>query len=119
MKLTAKDLLKLGVIDEIISEPLGGAHRDPEAIALNLKNSIIKNLKSFENFNKDEVYDHRKAKFLQIGRGQGFSKSSNLEGGLSYNESSLQKIKTHVSENKFLYIGIGLIVITSLITLLF
>jgi acetyl-CoA carboxylase carboxyl transferase subunit alpha len=36
MKLTAKDLLKLGVIDEIISEPLGGAHRDPESIAADL-----------------------------------------------------------------------------------
>ena len=33
MKLTAKDLLKLGVIDEIISEPVGGAHRDPDLIA--------------------------------------------------------------------------------------
>ena len=34
MKLTAKDLLKLGVIDEIISEPLGGAHRDPKVSLL-------------------------------------------------------------------------------------
>ena len=50
MKLTAKDLLKLRVIDEIISEPLGGAHRDPENIAADIKHSIIKNLKSFENF---------------------------------------------------------------------
>ena len=44
MKLTAKDLLKLGIIDEIIPEPLGGAHRDPEIIAMTLKYSIIKNL---------------------------------------------------------------------------
>ena len=45
MKLTAGNLLELGVIDEIISEPLGGAHRDPESIAAGLKYSIIKNLK--------------------------------------------------------------------------
>ena len=45
MKLTAKDLLKLKIIDEVIPEPLGGAHRDPENIALDIKNSIIKNLK--------------------------------------------------------------------------
>ena len=64
MKLTAKDLLKLGIIDEIIPEPLGGAHRDPETIALDIKQSIIKNLKSFENLSKDEVYDQRKTKFL-------------------------------------------------------
>jgi acetyl-CoA carboxylase carboxyl transferase subunit alpha len=119
MKLTAKDLLKLGVIDEIVSEPLGGAHRDPESIAADLKRSIIKNLKSFENFSKDEVYDHRKAKFLQIGRSQGFSKSTNLEGGLSYKESGLKKFKTHIIKNMLIYAGIGLIVITSIITLLF
>ena len=38
-------VLELGVIDEIIPEPLGGAHRDPESISLDLKHSIIKNLK--------------------------------------------------------------------------
>ena len=119
MKLTAKDLLELGVIDEIISEPLGGAHRDPESIATDLKHVITKNLKKFENFNKEEIYDHRKTKFLQIGRDQGFSKSSNLEGSLSYRESSTQILKTHIYKYKLIYAGIGLIAITSLITLLF
>ena len=52
MKLTAKDLFKLGIIDEIIPEPIGGAHRDPAVIAEDIKHSIIKNLKSFENFSK-------------------------------------------------------------------
>ena len=42
MKLTAKDLLDLKIIDEIIPEPLGGAHRDPELIASDIKHSIIK-----------------------------------------------------------------------------
>ena len=119
MKLTAKDLLKLGVIDEIISEPLGGAHRDPESISLDLKHSIIKNLKNFENYSKEEVYDHRKSKFLQIGRDQGFSKSSNLEGSLSYKESGLQKLEITLIGINLLILGAGLIAITSLITLLF
>ena len=120
MKLTAKDLLKLGVIDEIISEPLGGAHRDPESIAADIKHSIMKNLKSFENFSKDEIYDHRKAKFLQIGRDQGFSKSTNLDGGgLSYKESTLQKFTSHIDKNKLVYGGLGLLVAVSLIALLF
>ena len=105
MKMTAKDLLELGVIDEIISEPLGGAHRDPESISLDLKHSIIKNLKNFENYTKEEVYNHRKSKFLQIGRGQGFSRSSNTEGSLSYKESGLQKLSDHVNRFKFAYIG--------------
>ena len=120
MKLTAKDLLNLKIIDEIIDEPLGGAHRDPERIAENIKKSIIKNLKSFENFSKEEVYDHRKTKFLQIGRDQGFSKSTNLNNtGLSYKDSSLQKIKIHLDKNKLVYVGLGLLAITSLIALFF
>jgi acetyl-CoA carboxylase carboxyl transferase subunit alpha len=120
MKLTAKDLLKLGIIDEIIPEPLGGAHRDSEAIAVDIKHSIIKNLRSFENLSKEEVYDHRKAKFLQIGRDQGFSKSSNLsDAGLSYKESGFQKIKSHITQNKLIYTGVGLVVITGIVSIIY
>ena len=61
-----------------------------------IKHSIIKNLKSFENFSRDEVYEQRKTKFLQIGRGQGFSKSSNVnDASLSYKQS--------ISKNKISY----------------
>ena len=120
MKLTAKDLLNLGVIDEIISEPLGGAHRDPENIALDIKHSIMKNLKSFENFTKEEIYDNRKAKFLQIGRDQGFNKSNKLGGGgLSYKESNIRKLVSHLDKNKLIYGGIALLATTVLITLIF
>ena len=120
MKLSSKDLLNLDIIDEIIPEPLGGAHRDPETIAADIKHSIIKNLKSFENFSKEEIYDHRKAKFLQIGRDQGFNKSTNLEGGgLSYKESNIQKLIFHIEKNKLIYAGIGLLALTSLIALIF
>ena len=120
MKLTAKDLLKLKIIDEVIPEPLGGAHRDPESIAADIKHSIIKNLKNFENYSKDEIYDHRKAKFLQIGRDQGFAKSSSFEeGSLSFKENTLSKAKSHINRNKYVYLGFGLLVITSLIVLLY
>ena len=69
----------------------------PRTYAADIKHSIIKNLKSFENFSKEEIYDHRKAKFLQIGRDQGFSKSTNLEGGgLSYKESRYTKISYYI-----------------------
>ena len=120
MKLTAKDLLKLGVIDEIISEPLGGAHRDPEIIAADIKHSIIKNLKSFENLSKEEIYDHRKAKFLQIGRDKGFNETSNIDsGGLSYKNSDIQKFASHIVKNKLIYAGIGFFAATSLIVLIF
>ena len=118
MKLTAKDLLKLKIIDEVITEPLGGAHRDPDLIATDIKHSIIKNLKTFENYSKDQIHEHRKAKFLQIGRDQGFSKSSHLgDSGLSYKESGVRKLKKHIEKNKYLYGAICLAIITGSIAI--
>ena len=104
MKMTAKDLLEYGIIDEIISEPLGGAHRNPEAIAEDIKFSILKNLRIFENFSREEIYEDRKAKFLKIGRSEGFSKSSSSDFGLSYKGSEIQKIKNHFFKNKLVYL---------------
>jgi acetyl-CoA carboxylase carboxyl transferase subunit alpha len=104
MKLTAKDLLKLGIIDEVISEPLGGAHRDQELTAQHVKHSIIKNLKSFESLSRDEVYDHRKSKFLKIGREGGFTDNANLnDSSLSYNESYISKARRVFDKNPYLY----------------
>jgi len=120
MKLTAQDLLKLKIIDEIIPEPLGGAHRDPDSIAADIKHSLIKNLRNFENFSQEEIYDHRKARFLQIGRDQGFSKSSVLsDSSLSYKGSIYQKIKNHIFKNKLIYIGIGAVFIAGLISIIY
>ena len=119
MKLTASDLLKLKIIDDVIQEPLGGAHRDPEMIAGDIKHSIIKSLKFFEKYSKDEIYDHRKAKFLQIGRDQGIGKATGLSGDdLSYKASSFKKLKSHINENKFIYFGIGILSITAFIAFL-
>ena len=113
-------MLELGFIDEIVSEPFGWAHRDPESIASDIKHSIAKNLKIFENLSKEEIYDHRKSKFLKIGRGQGFSKSSNLDGsGLSYKDSNIQKFVSHLGRNKLIYAGIAVLAITSLIALIY
>ena len=112
MKLTAKDLLELGIIDEIIKEPLGGAHRDAETMAQDLKHSIIKNLKHFENYSQQEVYDDRKVKFLKIGREKGFEKSGNLaDKGLGYNETLLNKLRKSSNKSKLFYLGIVALVI--------
>ena len=72
MKLSSKDLLELKVIDEIIPEPVGGAHRDRDLILDNVRNSIKSNLNEFLNMSRDEVFNHRKNKFLSIGRSKGF-----------------------------------------------
>ncbi len=72
MKLSAKDLLELNIIDEIIPEPLGGAHRDKDIILKNIEISISKNLNFFKEMTGDEIINQRKDKFLKIGRGKGF-----------------------------------------------
>jgi len=71
MKLSSKNLLELNVIDEIISEPIGGAHRDRDLILDNVRKSIENNLNEFFNMSRDKVLDHRKNKFLTLGRSKG------------------------------------------------
>lgn len=67
LKLTADDLYKLGIIDEIIEEPLGGAHRDPMATGERIKDFIIRNLAGLENIDIDELLENRYQKFRKIG----------------------------------------------------
>ena len=120
MKLTAKDLLSLNIIDEIILEPTGGAHRDHETIAQNIKISLIKNLKFFENMSKDEIYENRKTKFLKIGRDKGFAKSSNLSSsGLGHKEPMLQKARRHLLNYIYIYIGLGVAIFSALVSIIY
>ena len=72
MKLSSKNLLELKIIDEIILEPAGGAHRDRDLILDNVRKSIESNLNEFFNMSGDEILNHRKNKFLNIGRSKGF-----------------------------------------------
>ena len=72
MKLSSKDLLELKVIDEIIPEPVGGAHRDKDLILDNVRISIENNLNEFLSMTREEVLNHRNNKFLTIGRNKGF-----------------------------------------------
>ncbi|PKM79395.1 MAG: acetyl-CoA carboxylase carboxyl transferase subunit alpha [Firmicutes bacterium HGW-Firmicutes-13] len=67
LKFTAKDLLDFGVIDEIIPEPLGGAHRDPQAMALKIKEIIVRNLNQLVNMPADKLISQRYEKFRRIG----------------------------------------------------
>jgi acetyl-CoA carboxylase carboxyl transferase subunit alpha len=106
MKLTAKELLKLGIIDEVIKEPLGGAHRDGNETALAIKKSILKNLKNFEGLSGQDIFDQRKMKFLKIGRDRGFKKSSDMPGkDLSYVEPWLSRALRFVQSRKNIFIA--------------
>ena len=67
LRLTARDLLNLGIIDEEIPEPLGGAHRDPEKAAQAIKKVIKKALKELKTIPKGELLELRYKKFRRMG----------------------------------------------------
>ena len=98
MKLSSNDLYDLKIIDEIIPEPLGGAHRDKDIILDNVRNSIRKNLDFFINMDKEQILLQRKNKFLSIGRNQGFATSSKISDNLSMKTNIIDKFI-----NKFVY----------------
>jgi len=67
LKLTAQDLLKLKVVDEIVSEPEGGAHRDYDSVAENLGSALRRNLQHISEFPIDELLQKRYEKFRRLG----------------------------------------------------
>ena len=118
MKLSSKDLLELGVIDEIICEPIGGAHRDRDLILDNVRKSIENSLNEFFNMSSDEIFNHRKNKFLTIGRSKGFV--SQLD---DLSKLSMKKNKVNVFIENFLKskinLGISFLIIVLLGYLIF
>jgi acetyl-CoA carboxylase carboxyl transferase subunit alpha len=68
MKITAQDLLKFGIVDVIISEPAGGAHRDPHAAIAAVGEAVSKELSRLANLSRDQLRDARADKFLAMGR---------------------------------------------------
>jgi len=114
MKLSSKDLLDLKVIDEIIPEPVGGAHRDRDLILENVRNSIENNLNEFLNMTAEQVLNHRKNKFLTIGRNKGFVSQLDDLSSLSMKKNKINilienffKSKLNVSVIFFVVILIG------------
>ncbi len=112
MKLSSKDLLDLKVIDEIIPEPVGGAHRDKDLILNNVRNSIINNLNDFSSMSKDEVLNHRKNKFLSIGRSKGFIGETKTDDSLHFKQNFLDILKIKIIKNK------NQLIITSIVLIL-
>jgi acetyl-CoA carboxylase carboxyl transferase subunit alpha len=68
MKVNAKELIKIRVIDEIINEPSGGAHRNYDAMAASIKSSLIINLQKYSSLNIDDLLDKRYQRLLNIGK---------------------------------------------------
>ena len=114
MKLSSKDLLNLDIIDEIIPEPIGGAHRDKDLILDNLRTSIKNNLDFFSTMDKNDIINHRKNKFLSIGRSKGFTTKTDSEK-LSMTKGVLEKL---IENQKIIYITSALILFLSIIIIL-
>ena len=67
MKVSAKELKNLKIIDEIIEEPLGGAHRDYDLISSSIKDSLIKNLLPLNNISLEQLLDRRYKRLVEVG----------------------------------------------------
>ena len=104
MKLSSKDLLDLNIIDEIIEEPTGGAHRDREKVLKNVKVSIEKSLIEFADLNRDEILEKRKNKFLSIGRTKGLYVSGNNKDKLILQTNTFDRLVQKIKINKKKYI---------------
>ena len=68
MKITANDLLRLGIIDKIIDEPLGGAHREPVQMISQVKSYLKNTIIELSQFTEKELIQKRRDKFLEIGQ---------------------------------------------------
>jgi acetyl-CoA carboxylase carboxyl transferase subunit alpha len=68
MKITAEDLLRFGIIDSIVTEPVGGAHRDPQAAIAAAGDAIADALGALRGMGRDAIRGHRRDKILAIGR---------------------------------------------------
>ena len=107
MKLTSKDLLKLKIIDEIILEPSGGAHRDRDQILKDLKKSISRSLGELLAMSRDDLIEQKKNKFLNIGRENGLSKNTLSSDDLfSGNINKIIQVKNKILNKKFLIISL-------------
>jgi acetyl-CoA carboxylase carboxyl transferase subunit alpha len=68
MRITAQDLLRFGIIDQIVDEPVGGAHREPEAAIRATGEAVAQAFAALDNLPPEEVRRQRREKFLAIGR---------------------------------------------------
>jgi acetyl-CoA carboxylase carboxyl transferase subunit alpha len=67
LKLTAGDLIETGIIDEVLDEPVGGAHRDPEMVYQTVGEAVAKNLKNLRKVKPAKLVEDRRIKFEQMG----------------------------------------------------
>ena len=109
------ETLNLKVIDEVIKEPLGGAHRDRDIILNNVRETLTKNLNYFDKLSSEEIMNERKNKFLKIGRNDGFITNTEDLSTLTVKQNNLDQI---FKSRKILFAIIGGLILISTIFLL-
>ena len=119
MKLSAKDLLELKVIDEIIPEPIGGAHRDKDKILENVSKSIKTNLSFFSEMSSNQILDHRKSKFLKIGREKGFMSDLHELSNLNKPDKNFNLMISNFKNSKLQQVTLGILIISIFVTLFY
>jgi acetyl-CoA carboxylase carboxyl transferase subunit alpha len=67
LRMTSRDLLAMGIIDEIIAEPIGGAHRNHREAAANLKTFLVRSLRELDDLPREDLIERRYEKFRRIG----------------------------------------------------
>jgi len=100
MKLTANELLKINIIDGIIEEPVGGAHRKKEEVISSVKLVLKENLDEFKNYSREEIFEQRKKKFLEIGKQKTFTSFSQNFGSFVKKDNIITLVKESFKKYK-------------------
>ena len=111
MKLTANELLKMKIIDEIIKEPTGGAHRNKEQTISSTRKILAKYLEEFKECNGEEILEQRRKKFLSIGKEKVFSVFPKVTSFISQDNFFLSVKKVFLKFKKEIIIVASLIII--------
>jgi len=117
MKLTANELLKMKIIDEIIKEPTGGAHRNKEQVIFSTKEILTKYLEEFRKYTREEILEQRKEKFLNIGQQRTFTIFSKERDWIVKDDFFASVKKILFKYKKELIIGV-LIILTGIVFLI-
>ncbi len=115
MKLTAKELLNLGIIDFIINEPTGGAHRNKTEVISLTREKLLNHLSEFDKFSPEEIYKQREKKFLDIGQQKSFTSLIRENNILAKKDNLILLLKEKFLKNKIILIAIFILVLGFLI----
>ena len=117
MKLTANELLKMKIIDEIIKEPTGGAHRNKEQVIFSTKEILTKYLEEFRKYTREEILEQRKEKFLNIGQQRTFTIFSKKRDWITKDDFFVSVKEILFKRKKELIIGV-FIILTGIVFLI-